>query len=188
MSEETTYWYAIKTRRDFQAESVLAAECEEVFFPKEEVVNTSGKKYIRALIPHVLFIRTGSQRALSLEERARDPNDRMIPFWIYRYEKSGAIQPIPEQQIALLKLLSGNDGEGCEILHNTNLRKGQYVRVIGGLYKGYEGYISRIRKNRHVIVRLEGICLVVLPYIHPDLLEVVPAPTSSNSESIITST
>lgn len=178
MNDNTTNWYAIRTRRDFRAETVLGAECEEVFFPKEEVRQPSGKKTLRAIIPHVLFIRTDYRHALELEQRGRDPNDRMIPFWIYRYEKSGQIQKIPESQISLLRLLTGNNGEGCEILRNTNLRQGQHVRVTGGLYKGYEGYIQRIRKNRHVVVHLEGICLVVLPYIHPDLLEVLTSPTT----------
>ena len=45
--------------------------------------------------------------------------------------------------------------------------------MIGGPYKGYEGYVQRVRKNKHVIVKIEGVCMVILPFIHPDLLQPV---------------
>ena len=45
------------------------------------------------------------------------------------------------------------------------------MRVIGGQFKGYEGHVQRVKKNKHVIVKIEGVCLVMLPFIHPDLLE-----------------
>lgn len=173
---DTSNWYAVRTRHDFRAEAALKQECDEVFFPKEVVKTASGRLLTKAVIPRILFIRTSFQKAMALEQRGRDITDKMTPFWIYRYEKTGKIQTIPERQIQLIKLLTTNDTTGCEVLINSNLRKGQYVRVTGGLYKGYEGYVQRIKKNKHVVVRIEGICLVVLPFIHPDLLEIISSP------------
>lgn len=66
-----TEWFAIKTRQDFRAEEVLSTQCDEVYFPKETIRLPEGKTRIRAVIPHVLFIRTTRTNALSLEAEGR---------------------------------------------------------------------------------------------------------------------
>lgn len=171
---DTTQWFAIRTRQDYRAEEVLASRCQEVFFPKESVTVKGGKDRVRALIPHVLFIRTTRDNALALEAEGRRNPACSIPLWIYRYPKDDAIQVIPPSSISLLRLLSSGDTGECRIYNPQHFTPGQRVRVIGGIFAGYEGFVKRISKNRHVIVRIEGICMVVLPFIHPDLLEVIP--------------
>ncbi len=173
MKTADNHWYAIRTRHDSKAESLLAEECDEVFFPKEENKTSSGIIQRRAIIPHVLFIRTSHDRALELESRSRKEDGMLVPFWIYRYHKNEAIQIITEHQINLLRLLTADDTSRCEIFSKTDFRKGQPVRVTGGIFEGYRGTVQRIRKNRHVVVEIEGICLVMLPFIHPDLLEAI---------------
>ena len=164
-------WFAIKTRQDFRAETVLTPLCDEVFFPKETVRISGRPDRIRAVIPHVLFIRTTRTKALELEKAGRDNPGRMIPFWIYRYPKDNRIQVIPESSIHLLRLLTAADTTGCEIFNKTDFRQDQHVRITGGRFEGYDGYVVRVKKNKHVIVRIEGVCLVMLPFIHPDFLK-----------------
>ncbi|MDE6578725.1 MAG: hypothetical protein K2J82_02865 [Muribaculaceae bacterium] len=164
-------WFAIKTSKDFAAETMLTPLCESVFFPMEKRPDSEGKMHLRPAIPHVLFIRTSHQNALQLELRGRDIDDRMIPFWIYRLEKGGDIQPIPDHQMAILRLLTAVDNTKCEIYHKTDFEKGMRVRVTGGIFAGQIGHVQRVRKNKHVIVKIEGVCAVLLPFIHPDLLQ-----------------
>ncbi len=163
-------WYAIKTRQDFKAEEVLTPLCEEVFFPKHVVKSPSGTKRRRAIIPHVLFIKTTERNALALETAGRSIPGLPVRFWIYRYPDNNDIQIITGSQINLLRLLTEEDSARCEIFSKTDFKTGQRVRVTGGEFQGYEGYVQRVKKNRHVIVKIEGICLVMLPFIHPDLL------------------
>ena len=92
-------------------------------------------------------------------------------FWIYRYPTDNTIRPIPPHAISLLRLLTADDTTRCEIFNKKDFRENEHVRITGGIYKGYEGYVQRVRKNRHVIVKIEGVCLVMLPFIHPDFLE-----------------
>ena len=94
-----------------------------------------------------------------------------VPFWIYRYPSDNKIQVISQKNINLLKLLSADDTSKCEIYNNEKFNVLDYVRVTGGIFKGYEGYVSRVKKNLHVLVKIEGICVVMLPFIHPDFLE-----------------
>lgn len=167
-------WYAIKTRHDFKAETVLAAECSEVYFPKEEIKINDGERRLKAVIPHVLFIKTTRSHALELEKRGRQYSPDSVPMWIYRYIKNGEIQPISQRQIDLVKLLTASDTSRCEIFTKSDFKGGEHVRVTAGIYEGYTGYVQRVRKNKHVIVRIEGICMIMLPFIHPDLLEHIP--------------
>lgn len=166
-----THWFAIKTRKDFQAAEQLAEVCDEVYFPIDHVKIPGHKPRKKALIPHVLFIRTTPRHALHLEQQGRREPGLSIPFWIYRYPKNDEIQIIDQKTIDLLRLLSSSETDGCVIYNSRDFRPTQRVRVIGGIYKGYEGYVKRIAKNRHVVVCIEGICMVALPFIHPDLLE-----------------
>lgn len=183
VSTESTGWYAIKTTREFTAEQQLSGECDAVFMPKEMVVTKSGARRMRNLIPHVLFIRTSHQKALDLERRSRQIDDPLTPFWIYRYASGEDIQRISDSQIRIVRLLTAQDQSQCEIFTKADFHKGQYVRVIGGFYKGYEGYVQRVKKNRHVVIEIQGICMIMLPYIHPDLLEPAEAPAPARLRS-----
>lgn len=164
-------WFAIRTRQDFKAEEVLTGVCDEVFFPKTRVAVPGRKPVERALIPHVLFIRTTRTNALTLEAAGRRQPESCLPFWIYRYPKDNEIQVVSRASIHLLRLLTSDDTSECRIFTARDFREKQHVRVTGGIYKGYEGFVQRVRKNRHVVVRIEGVCMVILPFIHPDLLE-----------------
>ena len=163
-------WFAIKTRQDFRAEEVLKPFCEEVFFPKETVRLQSGRKRKKALIPHVLFIKIEHDEALELEQRSRNLSEIPLTFWIYRFPYDSEIREIPQSTISLLKMLTADDSTQCEIFNKTDFKEKERVRIIGGPYQGYEGFVQRVKKNKHVVVRIEGICLVLLPFIHPDLL------------------
>lgn len=168
---ETPQWFAIKTRQDFRAEEALTPLCDEVFFPKELIAVDSRHKRERAIIPRVLFIRTTRDNALRLEREGREHPESAVPFWIYRYPTDDEIQVIPQSSINLLRLLTADDTTRCEIFNKKDFRENEHVRVVDGPYRGYEGYVQRVRKNKHVIVKIEGICLIMLPFIHPDLLE-----------------
>ncbi len=178
----TTEWFAIKTRQDFKAEEFLKPLCEEVYFPTETVITeakshgSDGKapakhKRQRAIIPRVLFIKTTEENAIQLERAGRAHPELSVPFWIYRYPTDNRIQVIPEPSIRLLKLLTANDTTRCEVFTKKDFRENQKVRVTGGPFKGYEGFVQRVRKNKHVVVKIEGVCMVLLPFIHPDLLQ-----------------
>lgn len=168
--EEKSEWFAIKTRQDFRAETEFKPILDDVLFPKETVRVPGRKNRQRAIIPHVLFIKTTRDKALELEKKGREHPELSIPFWIYRYPKDNQIQPISESSIHLLRLLTAEDKTRCEIFNKSDFKENQRVRITGGDFEGYTGHVVRVKKNKHVIVRIEGICLVMLPFIHPDFI------------------
>lgn len=168
---DASYWFAIKSQQNFMLEKVLRDRCDEVFLPKEAVSTPGKRTVVKAVIPHVLFIKTTHENARSLENFSRSHPEESISFWIYRYPKEDEIQIIPQSSIDLLRLLTSDDTSQCRIYTGREFKVKERVRVIGGPYKGYEGYVQRVQKNKHVIVRIEGVCMVILPFIRPDLLE-----------------
>lgn len=163
-------WYAIRTRQPLKAAEQLADQVDELFLPTETRKSPLGRRRVRPSIPHVLFIRTTPAHALALETQGHQPTPTSPRIWIYRYPQSQEIQEIPDSSIHLLRLLTNSDPDGCHIYRPRTFTPGQRVRVIGGPFQGYEGQIKRIKRNRHVIIEIQGLCMVLLPYIHPDLL------------------
>lgn len=80
---------------------------------------------------------------------------------------------IPEKQMQDFISVAGNIDE--QILYLTPqevaLKKGDYVRIIGGVWKGIEGKLIRVKKNLRVVVFLQGIAAVATTSIHPSLVE-----------------
>lgn len=168
---QRSLWFAIKTAQDFAAEVFFSDKCDEVFFPKERIAVQGKRDRVKAAIPHVLFLKTTHDNIRNLEELGRKHPEQTITFWIYRYPKDKQIQVIPQRSIDLLKLLTSDDTTQCRIYTGMVFKEKELVRVTGGIYEGYEGYVQRVQKNKHVIVKIEGVCMVILPFIHPDLLQ-----------------
>lgn len=168
---EESEWFAIKTGQDFRAETEFKLTLDDVLFPKETVRVHGKKNRQKAIIPHVLFIKTTRSKALELEKQGREHPEQSIPFWIYRYPKDNQIQPISEASIHLLRLLTTDNNAKCQIFNKSDFKENQRVCITGGDFEGYTGHVVRVKKNKHVIVKIEGICLVMLPFIHPDFLE-----------------
>jgi ribosomal protein L24 len=57
---------------------------------------------------------------------------------------------------------------------------GDRVVVTGGPFKGAEGHIKRIKRDRRLVVTIPGIVAVATAYIHPDLLKKVDSVTEDN--------
>ena len=101
----------------------------------------------------------------------------------YNAERTGAAV-IPERQMAIFRMVASSGADGLEFFSDesiTRYRQGDRVRVKEGPLKGAEGYIKRIRKDRRLLVAIEGFVAVATSYIPPQFLETVP---ESQNQSI----
>ena len=55
--------------------------------------------------------------------------------------------------------------------YNPKFVKGDKFRVIGGLLKGAEGYVVRIKKDHKLYVSIKGLCAVTTGYIPKAFLQ-----------------
>lgn len=83
---------------------------------------------------------------------------------------------IPEVQMRSFIAVAGNYDEQVVYLDPSvvSLKKGDRVRVTGGIFEGVEGVIIRVKGDRRVSVCIQGVMAVATAYIHPSLIERIP--------------
>lgn len=171
---EQSHWYAIKTRSEASTQAYLKSMCRAVYIPTLRIhtADNSSQTSLRSAAPNLIFIQTTEAKAIRLEKESHSECRKTPPFWIYRHPGSDKIQPISAEEFNLFRLLTTNDpAVQCEIYCKTDFHIGQHVRVTAGPFAGYTGYTRRIRNNKHVVVEIEGLCAIALPFIHPSLLQ-----------------
>ena len=80
---------------------------------------------------------------------------------------------IPDSQMRSFILVAGTYEESIVYVEPAELQliKGQKVRVIGGVFEGTVGEFVRIRRDRRVVVNIEGVMAVATTFIHSSLVE-----------------
>ena len=83
---------------------------------------------------------------------------------------------IPEVQMRSFIAVAGNYDEQVVYLDPSvvSMKKGDRVRVTGGIFEGVEGVIIRVKGDRRVSVCIQGVMAVATAYIHPSLIERIP--------------
>lgn len=205
MKKEPKYcWYALKIfyNKVFEIEEELMALPDvETYVPvgREEVkgeaylrmrtaMKQAGRDYIEdpryifenphiykrvPLIGSVMFVRclnTDIKRLRSvIGERG----------FVYLRVDGKSPAEIPDREMAAFRLVADHFHEGMLILQDdayTRFREGGRVRVKEGPFKGAEGYVKRIRRDRRLLVAIEGVIAVATSFIPPEMLEPVPEP------------
>jgi transcription antitermination factor NusG len=71
--------------------------------------------------------------------------------------------------------VSSSGAQGLTFLGDDRpeYHQGDLVRVTDGPFKGAEGHIKRIKKDRRLVVSIRGVAAVATTFIHPQFLEVV---------------
>lgn len=80
---------------------------------------------------------------------------------------------IPDREMNIFMLVTSSGEQGMEYFgeDNSKFQQGERVRVIDGKFKGAEGVICRIRKNRRLVVTVQGVCAVATSYIPQAFLQ-----------------
>ena len=103
------------------------------------------------IIKSLLFVRCTEAEVLRLVAESD------VKMWVYRNTEG-------TKTATILELL-GDDKPEYHI--------GDRVVVTGSPFKGAEGHIKRIKRDRRLVVTIPGIVAVATTYIHPSLLSKV---------------
>ena len=128
----------------------------------------------KPLVASLIFVRADDAGIRDVDTRIKEEMilGRMLGF-IYKsaYFKKWAI--IPDKQMDSFRVLTENGGDGLTFFtaNLVKLAQGDKVRVIDGPLKGAEGYIKRIKKDRRLLVCVEGVIAVATSYIPDRMLE-----------------
>ena len=199
MEEIKCNWYALKVfyNKVFEIESRLEEMGLETYIPVRKV-QLKGEDHLRAarrlatpddtrrdnqyvqagpvifkrepVVSSLLFFRTPAERVAEMEA--------LITGRGFVYKMADRERPavIPDKQMAMFRMVCSSGAEGLEFFSDEDLtryKQGDKVRVLEGPLKGAEGYIKRIRKDRRLLVSIEGFIAVATSFIPPQFLEKV---------------
>lgn len=129
------------------------------------------------LVGGLLFVRCCAADIESLDSRLHSDSWLGKPqAYIFKSPDRSGFAIIPDPQMKAFCMVTGQGGDGLRFISAEDIsafRTGQKVRVTKGPFTGAEGYIKRIRKNRRLLVALEGVVAVVTSYIPQPFLEKV---------------
>ena len=199
MEESTRNWYALKVfyGKVFEIEAKLADMDLETYIPVRKDL-LKGEDHLRALrrlatpddrrrdnrfiqagpliykrvpvVSSLLFVRAPKDRLKDIEACVKEKG------FLYRTADRSTEAVIPDKQMAMFQLVCSSGAEGLEFFADDDLTRykaGDKVRVLEGPLKGAEGYIKRIRKDRRLLVSIEGFIAVATSFIPPQFLEKV---------------
>lgn len=94
-------------------------------------------------------------------------------LWFYTDVLTHKLSVIPNREMEIFIFVTSSGEKGLIYLGDDKpeYHKGDKVRVIEGPFKGVEGHIKRIKKDRRLIVSLQGVAAIATSFIHPDFLQ-----------------
>ena len=200
MDEVKLNWYALKVfyGKVFEIEARLGDMDLETYIPVRKVL-LKGEDHMRALrrlstpddrrcdnqfiqagpliykrvpvVTSLLFVRAPKDRLKEVEDCVREKG------FVYRTADREDFAVIPDKQMAMFQLVCSSGAEGLDFFADDDLTRykaGDRVRVLEGPLQGAEGYIKRVRKDRRLLVAIEGFIAVATSFIPPQFLEKVP--------------
>lgn len=168
-------WFVLKvSRKETLAMEVLEKAGLRTYCPMVECDTTiRGKKVIveRPLIPNVIFTYAPFAQLNSLKN--------LNPFITYCYQKVNEkykILQVPEREMELFILSSTKMKKDITYFHpeEVELKKGDRVRIIGGLFDGCEGTLLKAkgRAKRMFLINFE-ILGAIGTHIEPEYIRLI---------------
>jgi transcription antitermination factor NusG len=168
--EKTGEWYALRVtyNREMTVKEHCDANGTACFVPMTYKVyerDGVGVKKLEPAVRNLIFIR--STRPLIHELK------QQFPVRYIMDRGKGVPITVPEKEMRHFITVAGNYDQQIVYLSPDELRMktGSRVRILAGVFKGVEGTLVRVKNNRRVVVRIEGVVMVATHYIHPSLLE-----------------
>lgn len=164
-------WFAIRVtyNREMKVKRELDSLHIENFLPMTYRIVMRGERKIKELVPaihNLIFVNISAEKLREYKSTTQLP----IRYIMNRETREPII--IPERQMKNFIAVAGNLSEQIVYLepNASNFKKGDKVKIIGGVFEGAEGYFMRIKGDRRVVVCINGLAAVATAFIHPSLV------------------
>ena len=128
-------------------------------------------------VTSLLFVKTDTEGIRQVDDVFREAGILGRPQgFVYRQADRKDFCTIPTSQMKAFRLVVESGETGLAFFSGEDLvrfSQGSKVRVKEGPLKGAEGYIKRIKKDRRLLVCIEGVIAVATSFIPPDNLEII---------------
>lgn len=165
-------WYPLRVtyRREMKVKYELDALHIENFIPMTCEYKMRGErrvKYLKPAIHNIIFAYTTEK---ILNEYI---NSSSYPIRYFTNRDNNKIINVPDNQMRNFIGIAGTLDEQIIYLNPNpaNWKRGQRVRIKGGVFSGYEGEFIRIKGDRRIVVEIPGIIAIATGFIHPSLIE-----------------
>ena len=165
-------WYAIRVYHNRTARI------------REQLQKGQVHHYVPEIIDSLVFLDTDEDYLRNFEQQ------NFSHLWVYRAPGASTPTVIPDAEMEMFLFVCTAGQQGLTYLGDDKpeYHQGDRVRVIDGPFKGAEGHIKRIKKDRRLVVTINGVAAVATSFIHPQFLEVIPPPPHRNITHYTTAT
>lgn len=168
MPDETsvTHWYALRVfhNKIRAVKSRIDLAGAETYYPMRTVDRGERGRLQEPLIPSLLFIRAASD---FIRHMQKDPTSYA---GVYCYPGTSTPAVISDREMEIFRFVTTVGSDRLEVV-DPSLAQGDRIRVTQGMFKGAEGYISRVKNAKRLIVVIEGVAAVATTYIPKDYVE-----------------
>lgn len=165
-------WFAIRVtyNREMKVKRELDQLKIENFLPMTYRVVMRGERKIKELVPaihNLIFV------YISTEQLKEYKATTILPIRYIMDQEHKSPLVIPDYQMRNFIAVAGNINEQLIYLNpeTIDLKKGDKVRITGGVFKGAEGHFIRIKGDRRLVVTINGLAAVATTFIQPTLIE-----------------
>ena len=167
---DTVAWYPMRVtyQRVLSVKEVLDAKHIENFLPLQwelrDLPNGQRRYEHTPLIKSIIFVR---ESVNNLTELKRLPSLEPLRFYTRPYgvnHEKREIFPVPDKQMDDFIRLTSSSDERVVFLQDSDYLSAvsQRVRITEGEFAGVEGVVKRIKNNKCVVVRIEGLAAVAI--------------------------
>lgn len=134
---------------------------------REELDRLGARTYLSGKVPSLLFARWTPDALKDFKQR------HFTDLMLYKKSDSPDPAPIDDREMQMFILVtSALDGQEVEFAgEHFDFKPGERVRVTEGPFKGAEGVIRRIKKDRKLLIAVSGIVVVAVSHIPGQFLE-----------------
>ena len=141
----------------------------------------------KPVVSSLMFVHAEEKDLNTIKLLLKDLKDKGLNAFIYcREDKDRTPAVIPDKEMSMFRLVLAKGEGGLQFFSDeeiTRYRQGDKVRVIEGPLTGAEGYIKRIKRDRKLLVAIEGFVAVAVSYIPPQFLEKVESDNQGSDKA-----
>ena len=166
-------WYPMRVTygREVKVKEALDTLGIENFLPMHyELVDPGDGNKKRLLVPaihNLIFIHDSREDITLLKTTRREFQPLRYITKHFAESVADNILTVPETQMRNFMRVASVQDDSVIFLDNSDYlsKVGRRVLITEGYFAGVEGVVKRIKKNKHVVVQLEGLAAVAVTYV-----------------------
>lgn len=177
-SLQSLEWFPMRVtyRRELKMKDVLDELGIENFVPMHyELIDTANgpRRMLVPAIHNLIFVRSTQETLTELKMHRREFEP--LRYMMKPLDGGYTIMRVPDREMEnFLRVARVEDERVMFLDYNDFISKiGRRVRINEGHFAGVEGVIKRIKKNKHVVVQIEGVAAVAITFVPASFLSLM---------------